>query len=181
MLAIVSIRDRRPQDTAVLAGIVDRLATQGYPPHRPSDVAGFVASANDIGAFVYEHEGEVVGHVALKRYAARPVMVLASDELGMPVEGLSAVARIFVSPSTQRRGIASSLLGRAVECAHDVGLRPILDVWQGLPSAISLYESAGWLQLGSTTIEFRSACTSVCVHDGTSISSFVYAGPAPRI
>lgn len=177
IITTMNIRERRAEDFEPLEGILQRVAADGYPPHRPGGPTPFASASNEIRSFVFETRHEVSGHVALHEYTARSVMNLAADALQVSPEQLVAVARLFVDPSARRSGAGRSLLEAAAEVSANIGRTAILDVWQELPAAISLYESLGWKRLGSAEIDFRSTCTQECVHDGGSISSFVYIAP----
>ncbi len=64
-------------------------------------------------------------------------------------ESYVLVSRLFVAPFERGQGTARALLRTAVERARSEGLRGVLDVGQDFPAAVSLYESEGWLRLGS--------------------------------
>jgi ribosomal protein S18 acetylase RimI-like enzyme len=177
MITTVDIRERRAEDLVPLEGILRRVATDGYPPHRPGGHAPFASANNELRSFVVQIDGDVSGHVAVHEYTARSVMNLAAEALQVRPDQLVAVARLFVDPSARRSGVGRSLVEAATEVSVSLERRAILDVWQELPAAISLYESLGWKRLGTAQIDFRSACTQACVHDGRSISSFVYVAP----
>jgi GNAT superfamily N-acetyltransferase len=172
----VSVRERREEDLPGLERILQELEADGHPPHRPREATRFLAAPNEMASFVFELNGEVVGHVAVHEYSARSVMAVASEGLNRPVGDFAAVARLFVASDGRRRGVGRALLDCAAAAASlDLGRHPILDVWNRLSPAIGLYESAGWARVGAATINFRSICTPACVHDGSSIDSFVYA------
>lgn len=173
----MEVRPRTEDDHPTLARILSRVALDGYPPHRPTAPTEFFAAGSELVAFVYEVEGRVVGHVAFHRYSARSVMAAASEGTGVPPDGLGAVARLFVDPRFRHRRIGTTLLDATVHYAREVGLRPVLDVWERLPAAIALYESAGWERVGSVEITFGSPCSVECVHEGNSIRSIVLVAP----
>lgn len=104
-------------------------------------------------------------------------MAAGSDATGVPVDELAVVARLFVDPRTRGTGVGRMLLAAAASLSREHGRRPVLDVWERLPAAIALYESAGWEKVGPVDIRFRSPCSEACVHDGDGIRSFVFVGP----
>lgn len=178
--ARASIRSRRPEDLAVLGAILeDTRRDDGYPPHWPAAGEFLVATGDELDAVVMEDaEGRPIGHVALHMRSARSVVEVATSATGLDVERLAFVARLFVRRSVREGGLGRELLNHATARAHDLGRQPVLDVWQGLPKAQSLYRSAGWQVVGSATLRFRSGCTEHCVHLGDSIDSYVLTGPA---
>jgi GNAT superfamily N-acetyltransferase len=151
----------------------------GYPPHWPAAGQFLIATPDELDSFVYEEStGRPIGHVALHERSARPVMEVAMSATGLAVNRLAVVARLFVRGTARRTGAGRALLERATVRAHELGRRPILDVWDSLGDARALYESAGWQMAGSARLEFRSGCTADCVHAGSSIDSFVFLGPS---
>lgn len=144
----------------------------GYPAYLPTDLLRFLDSPDALGAWVAVGGcgGGVLGHVALHRRSSDPVMALAGRTLGVPVDRLAVVARLFVAPEARRGGIARTLLDIATGEAHARGLWPVLDVAIGLGDAIRLYETSGWRRAGDLTVSFD---------DGWSLDECVYLGPPP--
>lgn len=179
-MTCVAIRQRRPEDVPVLGAILaETRRDDGYPPHWPAAGEFLVSTPDELDSFVYEASaGTPVGHVALHERSARSVMDVAVNATGVEVSKLAVVARLFVSGAARRTGAGRVLLDRATSRAHELGRWPILDVWEGLGNARALYESAGWQLAGSARLEFRSGCTVDCVHEGSSIDSFVFLGPS---
>ena len=70
-------------------------------------------------------------------------MEVAVRASGLDVEDLVVVARLFVKGTSRRTGAGRALLEQATERAHELGRRPILDVWDRLSGARALYESGG--------------------------------------
>jgi len=174
----VAVRERRADDVDGLVTILRDIEAEGYPPHRPDGPEAWVNARDEIAAFVYESDStDVVGHVALHEYSARSVMDLAASALETTPDRLAAIARLFVDPVVRRSGAGRSLLRVATDLGHTQGRHPVLDVWENLPAAISMYEGEGWTRVGRVEIQFNSPCTPRCVHEGTSIRSFVYVAP----
>ncbi|HTT87125.1 MAG TPA: GNAT family N-acetyltransferase [Acidimicrobiales bacterium] len=167
----------RPRTGADLAACIETARVvhrrDGYPVRLPTDLLGFLASPDAHGAWVAVPAGcgdAVLGHVALHRRGTAPVMALASEALGLAVDRLAVIARLFVAPVARRRGVARTLLDTATGEAHARGLWPVLDVAVGLGDAVRLYESSGWRRAGDLTVSFAA---------GWSLDEHVYLGPPP--
>jgi GNAT superfamily N-acetyltransferase len=164
---IVRPRTDNDLDACVaMAAIIRDL--DGYPTRRPLGLWEFLASADALGAWVAEREGQIVGHVALHRQSTSEVLAKASQALSRPVDQLGVVARLLVSPEARREKVGRTLLDTASAAAISRGLWPILDVVTTFEAAVSLYESCGWVRAGQVTFQF---------HDGGSVEEFVYLGP----
>jgi GNAT superfamily N-acetyltransferase len=144
-------------------------ASDGYPISlRDDDFLGFVVSPAALAAWVIVRDAEIVGHVALHARTSRPAMALAAASIGVDESELGVVARLMVSPSARRRGIARRLLDIAVAEACRRDLVPILDVVTVYEPAVALYERAGWARLGSV---------SFSLPNGLTVEEFVYRAP----
>ena len=163
------IRERTDVDLAACEDIAEQVhAIDGYPVYLPGDLRSFIASTAALGAWVAEHDGAIVGHVALHSTSSAPVMTVASEFLGQPPERLGVVARLFVSPTARRLGTGRLLLEAAWQDALARGRWPILDVVTQLEGAIELYETCGWVRAGEVTL---------ALPDGREVREFVYVGP----
>jgi GNAT superfamily N-acetyltransferase len=98
-------------------------------------------------------------------------MSLASRTLGEPPDRLRLVARLFISPTQRRRGIAAALLATASDAAHSLGCVAILDVATKYGAAIRLYETNGWVRLGTVTVDIGTP---------ELLDEFVFARPPAR-
>ncbi|MFD7500608.1 GNAT family N-acetyltransferase [Streptomyces sp. NPDC059850] len=161
------IRPRTAQD---LASCVSALATvqraDRYPVHWPEDPEGWLTPHDMLGAWVAAEGPAVLGHVALTR--TDPAL---ANAIGAPAEELAAVARLFVSTTARRRGLAAELLGHAARSAEADGLRPVLEVDSGATAAIGLYERAGWRFVSAMTADWHTANGQLAV-------VHAYSGPA---
>jgi GNAT superfamily N-acetyltransferase len=167
------VRPRVDADLDGCARLVEVVhASDGYPAHLPDDVRGFVASRHAYGAWVVEVGAQVVGHVALHSRGAREVMALVREAIGIEDRGVAVVARLLVSPAARRQGIGRALLATATTAATARGLRPIIDVATHHEPAIALYEAAGWIRAGATTVH---------IPDRAELREFVYLGPEPDL
>jgi GNAT superfamily N-acetyltransferase len=166
----VVARRRRADDLEELTRMAEAVrGLDGYPPRSPDLFVG----PEVLAAWVAVDEGIVVGHVALHRTSADPVMTLASEATGWAAGRLVVVARLLVAPTSRRRGAGRLLIDHAVAEAHTRDRWPVLDVATHFHPAIALYESCGWTCAGPVTFVFR---------DGTTMreaDSLVYVGPRP--
>jgi GNAT superfamily N-acetyltransferase len=144
----VEIRLRGAADVDPCLAVLRQVhAHDGYPSTL-DEVASFLTPDFEVAAWVADRDGEVVGHVALHAPATSRTVSMAASVLGKQ-KSYVLVSRLFVKPSERGQGIARALLGTAVERARFEGRRAVLDVGQDFPPAASLYESSGWLRLGS--------------------------------
>ncbi|CAN5296759.1 hypothetical protein BH20ACT3_BH20ACT3_07090 [soil metagenome] len=153
-----------------LAGVVHRV--DGYPVYLPDDLRSFIATPDAHAAWMAEHHGEGVGHVALHPRSSEVVMALASEVTGRPPERLGVVARLLVDPAARGLGVGRALLAAATDGAGERGLWPVLDVATHYGPALRLYEACDWVRAGQVTVTFR--------HGGT-LDEYVYLGPAPPV
>jgi GNAT superfamily N-acetyltransferase len=142
----------------------------GYPPYLPTDLQAFLAWPDAYEAWVVEHAGTIVGHVALHRRSSDRVMIIASEALQQPIDRLGVVSRLLVDPSARRLGAGRALLDEASRDASARGLWPILDVATQFHGAIRLYENSGWIRAGEIALTLG---------DSFSLDEVVYLGPRP--
>jgi ribosomal protein S18 acetylase RimI-like enzyme len=164
------LRERRAHDLEALVAIAARVrAADGYPIFLPgNDFGRFLTRPEPLWAWVAEHDGMIVGHVALNSETSPAVMQLARQH-GVD-GGLAFVARLLVDPSARRLGHGARLLDHANRAAIARGLVPMLDVvvTSSAATAISLYRRAGWQEVGRTM--FR-------MPDDREIEELVFLGP----
>lgn len=150
----VQVRNRADDDLPALRQLAQDVHTlDGYPPRLPRDLAQFIAVPDALASFVATVGGQVIGHVCVNPSSSPEVLGLAQQALGVECEDVAVVARMLVSPTARRRGVARALLGEAVAEARRLGRRPILDVATHFAGAIALYESAGWRRLGLVSVD----------------------------
>ena len=163
----MEVRPRTETDLDALVEIARAVqVNDGYPGKAPRDLRSFIVSAEALGAWVAEHDGHVIGHVALHPESLPVVMDLAADAAG--TRHLGVIARLLVSPDARRLGAGRALLEQATVESRRRGLHPILDVVTEYAPAVSLYESCGWHNAGEVTMRFR---------DGTELQSYVFVAP----
>ncbi|NYE39470.1 GNAT family N-acetyltransferase [Streptomyces fulvorobeus] len=67
-----------------------------------------------------------------------------------PVGGRTEIKRLWVEPAVRGAGVASALVGCALDHAAQTGATPVaLSVWNWRPEAIALYERLGFGVVGS--------------------------------
>ncbi len=164
-----SVRPRSEADLEACVRIAAEVhARDGYPLYGADDLPGFLTLPDALGIWVAEHEGAVVGHVALRPTAHPPAIVEAASRfLSRPADELCAVTRLLVAPSARRLGVGVLLLDAAVDEAHRRALTPVLGVDEG-SGAVAFYERCGWR---------RVEALSVRTPAGDDIVQLVYVAP----
>jgi ribosomal protein S18 acetylase RimI-like enzyme len=164
------IRPRVDEDLDACEALARATHNQdGYPAYvRDDDFRGFVARPDALCAWVAEVDGGIAGHVALHSRTTEPAMQLVAARLGVSPDHCGVIARLIVSPDVRRRGVGGALLQTATDEARARGLEPILDVVTRHDAAIALYESSGWLRVGSVTL---------VLPDGSKLEEHVYRAP----
>jgi GNAT superfamily N-acetyltransferase len=149
---------------------VARLVQQldGYPALLLDGLRDFVEGRGFYGAWVADVDGEVVGQVLLRPRTSPKVMEMLRQATGLEDDRFGVVARLFVSPAARRRGIGRALLTTATTAARSRGLAPVLDVVTKNKAAMALYESMGWVRVGTAVVQFQ---------DGSVLDEVVYIGP----
>jgi GNAT superfamily N-acetyltransferase len=148
---VVLVRCRTDDDLAALEQVVARVrAVDDYPTYLPDDdYRRFLTRHASLDAWVAELDGRICGHVALNAESS-PAVMRVLREAGV-TGAVGVVARLLVDPPARRQGVARELLQTA-RSAADAGQRtPVLDVVESSRSAIALYRSAGWVELGRTS------------------------------
>jgi ribosomal protein S18 acetylase RimI-like enzyme len=168
--SVMVLRERHGEDLEALVAIAARVrARDGYPIFLPgNDFVRFLTRPEPLCAWVAEHDGRVVGHIALNSETSPPVMQLARQH--GDDGGIGFVARLLVDPSARRLGHGARLLDHAKRAAIAHGLVPMLDVvaTSSAAAAISLYRRAGWQEVGRTMFT---------TPDDQPIEELVFLGP----
>ena len=73
------------------------------------------------------------------------------DERCEPAEDLVLLRQLFVAPEARGSGLGRRLLDVAIAEATTRGRRAVLEVLSLNVEAITLYERAGWIAVGTTT------------------------------
>lgn len=151
MSSTVQIRPRRDADLSALEQILAHQQAETQYPFEwplPYPVVNFLRRANEIGSWVAELDGEVVGHVA--------VTGVGDDELGrmwaeahdVPLAQLRCVSVLFADLRHRGKGVGSALLAAATEAARANRGAPVLDVVPDHEAPVALYRKNGWQEIG---------------------------------
>jgi GNAT superfamily N-acetyltransferase len=142
----VALRPREPHDLPALLTLLQRVHEQdGYPVRAVAVSDWWLASADELGGWVATEGDRVLGHVALHP-ADGAALPLWQQATGREPDGLAVVSRLFTDRSV--RGAGSALLSCAVQQAHDLGRRPVLEVDPD-SSGRALYLRRGWREVGT--------------------------------
>jgi len=175
----VLIRTKVAADDDACVAVMERThAVDGYPRYWPAKPARFLHAAGETDAWVAvldDGAGErVVGQVALHRADGEPVVALAQEATGLPVDRLTVLARLLVHPDARGRGVGRALVRTATARARATGRRAVLDVLQETTGPARLYESEGWTRLGPTSLDLAA----LGYGDVPPLQLWVYLGPA---
>lgn len=175
----VLIRTKAAADDDACVAVMERThAVDGYPRYWPGRPAGFLRAKGETDAWVAVlDEGpdrRVVGQVALHRADGEPVVALAQEATGLPVDRLAVLARLLVHPEARGCGVGRALVRTATARAYATGRRPVLDVLQSTSGPARLYESEGWTRLGPTSLDLRERGYG----DVPPLELWVYLAPA---
>ncbi len=147
----VVVRPRAEADLPRLAVVLgEQQAASGYPVRwpLPFPVEEFLVRRGELGAWVAERDGLVVGHVALTAPGDGWDAQGWVAGTGAPVDRLAAVSVLFVDPAVRGLGVGRQLLATAVDGVRALGRRPVLDVVQENLAAVALYRRTGWRVVG---------------------------------
>jgi GNAT superfamily N-acetyltransferase len=93
--------------------------------------------------------GAVVGHVVLTEVDGGPATAQWVEATGRLAPELAVVRRLVVHRRAHRTGTGRALLATAVDAAHALGRRPVLDMADNLDAARGLYVTAGFDLIGA--------------------------------
>ena len=143
----------RPRDAADLPALVRALGAvherDGYPVRWKADPAAWLTPDGLRAAWVVEHDGRPVGHVALADVEPdEPAGTAWAQTAGQPVERLSCLTRLFVALGSRGAGVGVALLDAAVAHARGEGRTAVLEVSPADAPAVALYRRQGWRDAG---------------------------------
>jgi GNAT superfamily N-acetyltransferase len=151
----------RPRTDADLPAVGDLLTathhSDAYPVILLGDMAAWGAANDVVEAWVAtdpDHDDQVVGHVVLTDCEpddAATLQWLAAT--GQSVDELIAVRRLVVRARVHGSGTGAALLATAVDAAHALGRRPVLDMADNLAAAGRLYARAGFERVGGYDLD----------------------------
>lgn len=145
------VRARTAADLEPLAAILAaQQPVSGYPQRwpLPFPVERFLARAGELGAWVAELDGALVGHVSVTTTDAGVETDGWVSGTGRAADQLAAVSVLFVDHTVAGRGVGTALLDRAVAFIRASGRQPVLDVVQETDNAVRLYQRHGWKVVG---------------------------------
>ncbi|QXC61165.1 GNAT family N-acetyltransferase [Aquihabitans sp. G128] len=150
----------RPRTEADLDGVADLLLashhSHAYPVALPPDLRAWGAGDDVVAGWVAtdpEAGDEVVGHAVLTDAhddAATDQWVAAT---GLARDELVVVRRLLVHARIQGTGTGRALLATAVDAAHALGRRPVLDMADNLAEAEVLYRKTGFELVGAYDLD----------------------------
>jgi ribosomal protein S18 acetylase RimI-like enzyme len=146
------IRPRTPADLpAAAAALIEVHRTDGYPVEGVDDPQGWLTHPQQLGAWVAELDGEIVGHVAIS--SPQPddaAATLWHDQTETPLDDIAVLGRLFVLPTARGHAFGRRLIETAHAASRDIGRRLVLDVMAKDTAAIALYERLHWSRIGDT-------------------------------
>jgi GNAT superfamily N-acetyltransferase len=140
----VIVRERADEDLPTCVEALEAVhVLDVYPTYWPHDPAGWLSPAGCAAAWVgLDDDGTVLGHVCVVGDVDDPVVAAL---VGIPVERLVSVSRLFVSPTARGRGLGlgTALLAEAQRWSEERELQLMLDVVDDGGPAVGLYERSG--------------------------------------
>ena len=132
-----------------------RASDATYPPQRdvggdPDSFAAWLLDYPALGRWVAVIDGVVTGHVMVSTPHDYLVEHIGDGLTQGPLGGqIAEIAKFFVDPLFQRRGVGEALLSESRAFSWAKGLQPSLAVVATSVSAVRLYERAGLKRRGS--------------------------------
>jgi len=146
---MVSIRPRVDADLEGCIHVLhDVYARDGYPVQGMNNAKAFLTSGPLKRAWVAEREGRVIGHVAVSQATDDDVSVALWRQQN-PNDAIAVLGRLFVGPDERAGGVASRLMGAAVEWSREANVRLVMFALVKDQAAMRLYERLGWQRFGS--------------------------------
>jgi GNAT superfamily N-acetyltransferase len=147
------VRPRRDQDLQQLVVLLRSVyRADGYPANWPNDPTRWLAAPGTIGAWVFEHRSELVGHLALTAPDPERAWPQWREALQQPCARLAVMRRLFVAPNARRHGVASQLIKAAEAAAAQRALHLVLDVADHNRAAVEFWTTHGWREVGQATL-----------------------------
>ncbi|KAJ2994994.1 hypothetical protein NUW58_g1401 [Xylaria curta] len=124
---------------------------------------------NDDQAWVAEHGGMIIGHVAMNRAVESYVNVALWLEKH-PQADVAVLARLFVHPASRKQGAATGLIRAAEAAARSEGRRLLILALVKDQDAIRLYRRLGWEHYATTVFRWG---------EGNEMDAECFASPLP--
>jgi GNAT superfamily N-acetyltransferase len=140
----VGIRARRSRDVGTCSRLLRRAYFEGvFPGHTDDSPRDFLENDDVLDAWVAESEGEIVGHVALRRL--EPSATFRWREItGRAPDELLAVVGLFVRPRSRGEGVGADLLDVAAASARAQHRVPVIEVLTTEPTPPPFLHAHGW-------------------------------------
>jgi ribosomal protein S18 acetylase RimI-like enzyme len=152
-----TVRRKVPADApACVEGLRETNVVDHYPLVWPDDPAAWLQPHGTLESWVATDGNAVTGHVVLRSAAGHADAPHFAAATGLDEADHGLIARLWVRPCFQGRGIGRELLGAAADAAQQRGLHPVLDVMAESVAAVALYESLGWRRVGSRPFTFSN-------------------------
>jgi GNAT superfamily N-acetyltransferase len=147
-----TIREYRHVDDSALAALVNAIPQSSpWPPRVWADRYGsnglWLASADYSYRAVAEHEDMLVGHIGVTTAVDPQILQLVAGVVD--ITHAMEIIKLVTAPAYRRLGIATTLLDTATSHITSTGAAPVLGVFAGSTSAITLYERSGWVCAGT--------------------------------
>ncbi|GMK58090.1 hypothetical protein CspeluHIS016_0501220 [Cutaneotrichosporon spelunceum] len=152
----ITIRPRLPTDMPALCDLLARQQpVSQYPIKWPLSipVPDFIQRPGESASFVAEHQGQILGHVAVRHGLGGPrneaeltTRWAAGHECAE--SDVRVISVLFIDPEWAGRGVGSLLLRVATDAARDGGGRPCLDVVVDSKGPLAFYRRFGWVVVG---------------------------------
>jgi GNAT superfamily N-acetyltransferase len=156
------VRPRTAKDLPACARLLRVVAAEHqYPARWPGAPRSWLAGPDVLDAWVCEHQGEILGHVAIATVPRNGMSRVRWQEItGQETTELGRVSRLFVRRRVRGQGIATDLLDVAVAEIRRRGLTAVIDVVSTSTDGIAFLERRGWRLLamdpwGSATERHR--------------------------
>jgi GNAT superfamily N-acetyltransferase len=152
----LTVRPRRPDDLEALVGLLALTQPEAAYPADPAHVrADWIATDDELGAWVATRAGDPVAHVSLLApYGlAAP---LWREATGREDSGLAVISRLF----SRAPGAGSALLSTAVQASHALDRTPVLETRRD-SAAHRFYERRGWRTVGEVRQQWGSGAPTI--------------------
>jgi GNAT superfamily N-acetyltransferase len=148
------IRRRQPNDVSACVRLA-ALSSSGKVRHPPW--RDWLTAEEVVEAWVAEHRGEILGHVALSEVGVDPCSAMRWREVtGLPTGELLAVSRLFVRRRVRGKGLGTALLEMAVAGGRARGRIPVVEAIGAAPDELELYANLGWRSVGLCPARLRA-------------------------
>lgn len=154
-MAPFPLRARTDADLPGVAALLLATHRSDAYPVIAVDLEAWGAATDVIRAWVAVDpaDGTIVGHGVLTEAHDDEATRQWESATGRPRRELAVVRRLVVHRRAQGTGLGRALLETAVDAAHALGRRPVLDMASNLLAAARLYRAAGFEEIGAYDID----------------------------